>query len=136
MIIFFVKTKLKLKKKFKYECLDILLLPYENSVPNLHYNKEFNIVHKVLLLIYFFYKHCLTIAHIKRITGVYLVDDLVRLFHEKLIAYDFDLGLTLFSASTYHFQPFFSQKLMASALLPNSIFMFDNGSPLQKKIKY
>lgn len=66
---------------------------------------------------------------------VYLVEDLVRLFHEKLMAYDFALGLVLCSASTYHFQPFFSQKLMASTLSPNSIFIFDNGSPLKKKKK-
>lgn len=65
----------------------------------------------------------------------YLVEDLVRLFHEKLMAYDFARGLVLCSASTYHFQPFFSQKLMASTLSPNSIFMFDNGSPLKTKKK-
>lgn len=60
----------------------------------------------------------------------------MRLFHEKLIAYDFGpLGLVLFSASKYHFQPFFSQKFIASVLSPNSIFMFDNGSPLKQNLK-
>ena len=64
-------------------------------------------------------------------TIIYLVDFLVRLFHEKLRAYDLALGDFSAASSTKYFQPFFSTNVMASSLLAKSTRVLDSGSPVE-----